>query len=89
MSAELNILGEIRKAIYAKQRELENITKINLAADGLYVFKQQAEEKLKALEDEYRRQIKTIESQREILGQHWQQEEREFVEKITEAKTTI
>lgn len=89
LSAELNILVEIRKAIYAKQREWENITKINLVADGLYVFKQQAQEKLKALEDEYRQQIKTIESQREILAQQWQQEEREFVEKITEEQTII
>lgn len=70
MSAELNILGEIRKAICAKQRELENITKINLAADGLYVFKQQAEEKLKALEDEYRRRS-TVATRREgIRGEN-------------------
>lgn len=49
---ESNILIDLKKAITVEAKRLEELKQIRLVADGLYILRQEHQEKLKLLENQ-------------------------------------
>ncbi|WP_342597275.1 hypothetical protein VKI21_00695 [Cyanobacterium aponinum UTEX 3222] len=81
---ESNILIDLKKAITVEAKRLEELKQIRLVADGLYILRQEHQEKLKLLENQIEESKKLIEIQQEKLRKNWEKEQAEFEIKIAE-----
>ncbi|GAB4310302.1 MAG: hypothetical protein Kow0091_16520 [Geminocystis sp.] len=81
---ESNILIDLKKAIAVEAKRLEELKQIRLVADGLYILRQEHQEKLKFLENRIEESKKLIEIQQEKLRKNWEKEQTEFDIKIAE-----
>lgn len=81
---ESNILIDLKKAITVEAKRLEELKQIRLVADGLYILRQEHQEKLKLLENQIEESKKLIEIQQEKLRKNWEKEQSEFEIKIAE-----
>lgn len=86
---ESNILIDLKKAITVEAKRLEELKQIRLVADGLYILRQEHQEKLKLLENQIEESKKLIEIQQEKLRKNWEKEQAEFEIKIAEESNLL
>ncbi|MFN8510101.1 MAG: hypothetical protein U0Z75_06020 [Deinococcaceae bacterium] len=78
LSNEALKLEELVGAITVAERELEELRKVRLAADALFVLKQEHTERLRLLEAEYREHNLRIEKEQFERRREWEKEARDF-----------
>ena len=86
---ESEILVELKKSIQVEQDKLEELRKVRLVADALYILNQEHEEKMKTLETEVTESKDQIEQQQEKNRKIWEKEETEFTTRIAEQQELL
>ncbi|MBL1209632.1 hypothetical protein [Geminocystis sp. GBBB08] len=84
LQTESEILTELKKAITVETEKLAELQKIRLAADALYILRQEYQERLKSLETQIETAKNNIILQREKFRKNWEKEDAEFTLKIAE-----
>ena len=84
LTTEANKLDELKRAIVVEQKHLEQIQKVRLVADALYILRQEHQERLRLLENNTNEQREAITKEMEQTRKLWEQEEQEFTTKVEE-----
>lgn len=89
LDTESNILNELKRAIAVENEKLAQLKKIRLVADGLYILRQEQEEKIKLLENQIQETQSKINEQQEKLRKEWLKEATDFEARITEEASLL
>lgn len=84
LETEANVLMDLKKAITVEQERLETLKQIRLVADGLYLLRQEQQERLKSLENRINEAKNAITLQQEKLRKNWEKEQIEFDNKVSQ-----
>ncbi|NJK48602.1 hypothetical protein HC931_10830 [Candidatus Gracilibacteria bacterium] len=77
-------LDELKRAIAVKKEQREQVYKVRLVADALYILRQEHQEQLKSLTEKTASQQEAIEKESVQTRKNWEKEQKEFEAKIAE-----
>jgi hypothetical protein len=81
---ESSRLDELKRAITVKKEQLEQVCKVRLVADALYILRQEHQEKLRILEASTTKQQEALEKEMTQARKVWEKEQKEFTAKTKE-----
>ena len=82
---ESSVLTELKKSIQVEQDKLEELRRVRLVADALYILRQEHQEKLKVLETQVTENKTQIEEEQERNRKVWTKQESDFETMIAES----
>jgi hypothetical protein len=82
---ESDKLDELKGAIAVEQKNLEQLQKVRLVADALYILRQEHQEKLRILQEKTRDRQEAIDKEMTQTRKVWVKEAEEFERQATEA----
>ena len=85
LETESEVLVELKKAIQVEREKLEQLRKVRLVADALYILRQEHEEKIKILENQISEAQNQIQEQQTKNRKVWAKEQAEFESLIVES----
>ena len=85
LTTESNKEDELEKAIVVEQEHLQQLDRLRLVADALYILHQQQQEKKVALATSTAKEKEVIEQEIAKTRQEWAKEQAEFVTRTSEA----
>lgn len=86
---ESSKLDELERAIAVKKEQLEQVHKVRLVADALYLLRQEHQEQLKILENKTNSQRESLEKEITQTRKAWEKEQQEFEARVSEAAELI
>ncbi|MEM9538399.1 MAG: hypothetical protein AAGA60_02690 [Cyanobacteria bacterium P01_E01_bin.42] len=87
LTNESEKLEELKRAIAVERENLDQLQKVRIVADALYILRQEHQEKLTVLETNTSRQTEKIEKDMAQTRKVWGKEQAEFETDITEKAT--
>ncbi len=89
LSSESDKLDELKRGINVESSNLEQLKKVRLVADALYILRQEHQEKIRILEQKTNLQQERLEKQVFSTKKQWQKEAQDFAVKIKETAELI
>ena len=89
ITTESTKLGVLKKAIAIEKEHLEQLRKVRLVADSLYILRQEHQERLTNLQEQTNNQQETLEKEKLQTRKSWSKEQQEFTAKTTEIAELI
>ncbi|MGL5871064.1 MAG: hypothetical protein ACRC2R_01635 [Xenococcaceae cyanobacterium] len=86
---ESDKLDELKKAISVEQKNLQQLQKVRLVADALYILRQEHQEKLRIIEEKTSDRQEAIEKEMTQTRKVWVKEGEEFESKAREAEELL
>jgi hypothetical protein len=84
LTNESEKLDELKRAIAVERDNLDQLQKVRIVADALYILRQEHQEKLTVLETDTRRQTEAIEKEMAQARKVWTKEQAEFTANVEE-----
>jgi hypothetical protein len=89
LASESEKLDKLKRAITVEKDNLEQLRKVRLVADALYILRQEHQEKIKSLNDETTRQREALEKEITQTRKAWQKEQEDLETRISEEAEII
>lgn len=89
LGSESKKLDTLKRAISVETENLEQLRKVRLVADALYILRQEHQEKIKALQDNISQQQEGLEKAISQTRKAWEKEQAEWETRIEEEAETI
>ena len=89
LTTESAKLAELKKAIAVEKEHLEQLQKVRLVSDSLYILRQEHQERLTNLQQQTATQQEILEKEMLQTRKSWSQEQQEFTVKIAETAELI
>ena len=89
LTTESAKLAELKKAIAVEKEHLEQLRKVRLVSDSLYILRQEHQERLTNLQQQTATQQEILEKEMLQTRKSWSQEQQEFTVKIAETAELI
>jgi len=89
LSDESEKFNELKDAIKVESERLERLREVKLAADALYLLKEEHQTRLKALEEQFEKSFKDIDEEKIQLKADWKKEQEQFDIQVKEEDSNI
>jgi DNA repair exonuclease SbcCD ATPase subunit len=89
LSDESEKYNELKDAIKVETERLERLREVKLAADALYLLKEEHQTRLKALEEQFEKSFKEIDEEKIQLKADWKKEQETFDTQVKEEDSNI
>ncbi|MEC4804941.1 MAG: hypothetical protein SAJ12_06485 [Jaaginema sp. PMC 1079.18] len=89
LESESAKLDTLKRAIFVATANLEQLRKVRLVADALYILRQEHQEKIQALQDNINQQREALENQISQTRKAWEKEQEEWETRIVEEAAKI
>lgn len=89
LEEESTKLNDLRRAIVVESEYLEQLRKVRLVADALYILRQEHQEKMEVLASETSQEQEAVEKAMAQVRKAWLKEQEDFTEKTTEEQELL